>query len=211
MDTIRAGGLFAAATASVVAPVVAVSYLHTPEGLEYLSQGTIAAWAEPASALLRGWLDSLGAERLYLLASEVLAVLWSISVVVSVLAFRQRRPVRIERIWWLLTLSGYLWFTLGLLGFCAIAEALGVAHPAANLAFLVFMAPGLLISLIGSTGLGVVLLRRGGRARASAWLLTAAVPLWLVANLVLGHNSLGLLPIMWAWGLTPRPGPAHSR
>lgn len=204
MRTIRTGSLLAAALASVVAPIVAVSYLHTPDGVEYLTQGTVAAWAGPVSGLLQPLLTGLGAERLYLLSTQTLALLWTVTVVAAVAVARHRRPVRAERVWWIVALIGYAWFTAGLLSFSMVAQVLSAAHPAADLVFLTLVAPGLLVGLIGSTGLGVTLLRRRYPARSAAWLLASAVPLWLIANLVLGHNSLGLLPVIWAWALAAR-------
>ena len=59
MSVVSRLALTAALLGSLVAPVVAVSYLHTPEGVEYLEQPSIAAWVAPATALLRPLLDGL--------------------------------------------------------------------------------------------------------------------------------------------------------
>ena len=58
------------------------------------------------------------------------------------------------------------------------------------------------ISAVGSTVLGVALLRSRYTPRLTAWLLTLAFPSMLVIPTVLGHNSLGMLPLMIAWGAT---------
>lgn len=65
--------------------------------------------------------------------------------------------------------------------------------------FLTTMLPGLLIALIGSTMLGIALLRSDYRPRTTAWLLAASFPLWIVGSVGLGHNSLGILPLFIAW------------
>jgi hypothetical protein len=63
------------------------------------------------------------------------------------------------------------------------------------------MVPGLLIALIGSTMLGIALLRSAYRPRSTAWLLTLSFPLWVVGSVVLGHNSIGLVPLLVAWAM----------
>ena len=61
----------------------------------------------------------------------------------------------------------------------------------------------MLISAIGSTVLGIALLRSPDRfaPRATAWLLAFAFPAMAVIPVVLGHNSLGLLAMILAWGI----------
>lgn len=219
MSIVARLALGAALLGSFVAPVVAVSYLHTPEGMESLEQPSIAAWVGPATLLLRPLLDGLGVDRIYLVGTQTMAVLWLATVVAALAVARRRRPDGLERVWWWIALLGYAWFAAGLLGFSLLAGLLPPTDAAADAAFLAGMLPGLLVSLIGSTLLGVGMLRRRDPDRGAAWLLALAVPLWLFANLGLGHNSIGLLPLMWAWALAsrsvvrrPRPGPVprHS-
>ena len=194
----------AAVLGSIAAPVTAVAYLHTSEGIDYLDQPSIAAWVNPATGLLQPVFDQVGIDRTYLIGTQLLAVLWPVTVAGAITAARDRGPAGRERVWWLITLIGYGWFALGLVAFSVLAGVLSPAHAIADLVFLAGMLPGLLISLIGSTLLGISLLRRRYPARATAWLLTLAIPCWLVANLILGHNSIGLLPLMWAWALALR-------
>ena len=124
---------------------------------------------------------------------------------------RRRRPAGLERVWWWIALLGYAWFAAGLLGFGLLAGLLPPTDAVMDGIFLAGMLPGLLVSLIGSTLLGVGMLRRRDPDRGAAWLLALAVPLWLFANLVLGHNSIGLLPLMWAWALASRSAVRRPR
>lgn len=62
--------------------------------------------------------------------------------------------------------------------------------------------PGLLLSLVGSTMLGIALVRSPQRPRLTGWLLALAFPLWLAGSAVLGHNSIGLLALWVAWAAT---------
>ena len=60
----------------------------------------------------------------------------------------------------------------------------------------------LLVSAVGSTLLGIGLLRGAYRPRLTAWLLTLAFPSLLVVPAFLGNLSLGLVPFLVAWGAT---------
>ena len=66
------------------------------------------------------------------------------------------------------------------------------------------MVPGMLISVVGSTVLGIALLRAGYAPKLTAWLLALAIPLMLLASDCLGHNSLGLVPLFVAWAAAGR-------
>jgi hypothetical protein len=68
-----------------------------------------------------------------------------------------------------------------------------------DLAFLALMVPGMLLVLIGSTALGVSLIRHRAGPVATRWLLVAAVPVYLVLSTVGGHNAIGLLAVFAAW------------
>ena len=62
--------------------------------------------------------------------------------------------------------------------------------------------PGLLVSAIGSTVLGIALVRARYRPRVTSWLLALAFPSILVVPAFLGNLSLGLVPLLVAWGAT---------
>jgi hypothetical protein len=63
--------------------------------------------------------------------------------------------------------------------------------------------PGLLLTMVGSTVLGITLLARGSAPRLPALLLALAIPL---AWLILQATSLGnaVLPVMFAFGILGR-------
>ena len=68
--------------------------------------------------------------------------------------------------------------------------------------FLALLLPGMFISAIGSTVLGIALLRGRYTPRLTPWLLTLAFPSMLIIPTVLGHNSLGMVPLILAWGIS---------
>jgi len=74
--------------------------------------------------------------------------------------------------------------------------------PVLNVPFLFLIIPGILLGTIGSTLLGIAFIRSRYRPRLTPWLLAFAFPLWIVGSVVLGHNSVGLAPLLVAWGAT---------
>ena len=70
-----------------------------------------------------------------------------------------------------------------------------------NVVFMAGAIPGLLLGCLGSAVLGVSLLRHGLQPRIASVLIVLALPLWIVGSIVLGHNSIGLVPQMIAWTL----------
>ncbi len=65
------------------------------------------------------------------------------------------------------------------------------------------MLAGLLVALVGSGVLGVALLRRGHRPRATGWLLVAWSPLFVLLSATIALGA-AILPIVWAWALAGR-------
>jgi hypothetical protein len=198
--------VIAAVTAVLVAPLLAIAYFATAGGAGELAAGTVQAWAVPARDLAGGLVTFASADRVYATYTQLLALAFP-AVVLTAFAARALRPTprtRSERIGWGIALTGYTMFGIGLL-----VVALGLlggdsSVPLVDAAFMAAMVPGLLLSLIGSTILGVVFLRSGYPPRLTAWLLALALPLWLVGSVVLGHNGIGLLPLFLAWAATGR-------
>ena len=64
-------------------------------------------------------------------------------------------------------------------------------------------APFLLLTMVGSTLLGIALLRRGMRPTLPAWLLTLTVPGLILISMVTSLGNVAL-PIMFAFGILGR-------
>lgn len=195
---VRLAGLYAVAAAVasfVVAPLLALSYFAIDDGASQLEIGSVSAWAEPARDVAGPLLTFASAEAVYFTYLKLFGLL-APALVLCALAAKSRRHVpagRWERWGWRLALVGYTLLALGVVlvlpGFLEVA-------------FLALVVPGLFLGTIGSTVLGVALIRTSYRPRLTAWLLTLSVPLWLVGSDVLGHNSLGVVPLLVAWGVT---------
>jgi hypothetical protein len=207
MSNPRFAGLYAmvAGAASLVfAPLLALSYFATDDGASELQKSTVSAWADPARDLAGGLLTWASPDRVYATYVQVFAVLFGGLLLCATVVRAQTQPdTRLERWGWRLALTGYRLAAAGLLAaFVALIPASGGA--ALDVAYLVLLFPGMLLSTVGSTVLGIALLRAGYRPRPTAWLLALALPLALLGSDLLGHNSLGLVPLLLAWALAGR-------
>lgn len=196
---IRLAGLYsvlAAAASLLLAPLLALSYFATEDGASELEIGTVSAWAEPARDLAGALLTFASPDQVYTWYGRVFVFLMPALALVAWLA-RSRRPDRPklgERWGWRIALTGYALGTVG--------TAVAFWTPFLDAAFLFLMMPGMLLMFVGSTTLGIGLLRADYRPRATPWLLALSIPLMIVASGVLGHNSLGLVPLLTAWAAT---------
>jgi hypothetical protein len=202
----RLSGLYAvvaAAVAVLLAPLLALSYFATSEGVEELEMGTVSAWAEPGRDVAGGLLTWASADRVYSTYVQAFAILF-VGVFLCALAVRTRRtPAGGNERWgWRIALTGYGLTAIGVLGVSFGLVTGDAANPAVDVAFIAFLLPGMFISVIGSTVLGIAFLRAGYRPRLTAWLLTLAFPSMVALSTLLGHNSIGLLPLMVAWAAT---------
>lgn len=201
----RLVGLYAAAAAigaALLAPLLALSYFRVGDGAEELEQGTVSAWADPAGERLDALLTWSSPDRVYSTYVQAMALLFP-AVLLCALAVRRTRsaPRGAEKWGWRIALPGY---GLALVGIVAAFFTLipgDSGSGAVNAVFLGLMVPGMLITTIGSTVLGIGLLRAGYAPRLAAWLLALALPFQLVGTGVVGHNSVGMVPLFVAWGV----------
>lgn len=204
----RLAGLYAvlaSAAAVVFAPLLALAYSRTAEGAEEFESATLfPGWTERGIDVAGPLLTFASVDRVYAVYTQLFALLVP-AVLLCALAARSLRPAsrsRLERWGWRIALFGYALFALGLLLVAGAMFFVSGMHAAIDVPFMTIMFPGLLLSLLGSTVLGVGLLRGGYEPRLTSWLLALALPLWLFGSFVLGHNSLGLVPLIVAWGVT---------
>jgi len=202
----RLAGLYAVAAAGVaviVSPLLALSYFATRSGASELEIGTVSAWADPARDLAGGLLTWASPDRVYGTYWLGFWILFA-AVFMCARAVHARRPGdvgRLERWGWRLALLGYGLAAVGSLAAVAIIVDGSAENVVIDVAFLALMIPAILIDGIGSTVLGVALLRNGYRPRTTAWLLVLALPSIVVLPDLLGNLSIGLLPVLFAWGV----------
>lgn len=197
---VRRVGLYAVVAVPVwyiISSLLALAYFATDSGARELEVGSVSAWAEPGRDLVGGLLTFASADMVYFTYLKLL-LLASPAVLLCALLTRSQRPAhvsRTERWGWRLALSGYSAFVVGPL--VALPW-----DPAIDILFFALIIPGTLLSMIGSTLLGVAFLRSSYRPRLTAVLLALNIPFFIVGSAVLGHNSLGQLIVHIAWGVT---------
>ena len=187
---------YAAWVGTVLAPIHAIARFATEDGAEDLQSSVVSAWAEPASSALAPILGFSDAQTVYITYGKA----WFFIVGAAALAafvVRQRRPSvsGAEKWGWRIALPGYALVTLSLLG--------DYWTPWLEQSFLLLGIPGMLLSMVGCTTLGVGLLRRGYRPRATAWLLTLFLPLFVLLSSVVALGA-AIMPMVWAWGISGR-------
>ena len=90
---------------------------------------------------------------------------------------------------------------IALVGYALLVVGAVVEYwtPYLDFGFMAFSGPGVLVGLLGSSLLGIALLRRKAVPRGGAWLLALSIPLLFAMLVLVGHLSGGLLPLDLAW------------
>ena len=181
--------LGAAVAGTVLAPLAALSRFATADGKEDLESDIVRAWAEPARDTFTPLLDWGSADTVYKTYGKLWAPILVAALLCAVTVFRRRTPTGAEKWGWRLLLTGMVGMTIGVTG--------SYWTPALD-EFFLFALPFMLIAIIGGLVLGIGLLRRGFRPRATAVMLVAWLPLFFVLSDVIALGA-ALLPALWAW------------
>lgn len=185
----------AALAGTVLGPLHALSRFATVDGQEDLDSAAVRAWAEPAARLLRPLLDWSDPGTVYRVYSMAWFLIFLAATACAFTVHGRRAPTGAEKWGWRVALTGYLLATASTFG--------DYWTPWTDQSFLILGIPGTLVSLAGSTLLGITLLRRRFRPRVTGWLLATWIPLlFLLSSLV--AMGAAALPMIWAWALAGR-------
>jgi hypothetical protein len=185
--------------ALVLGQVHALARHRTEDGKADLDLPLTAFWAEPAGDALRPLLDWASPDAVYLTYGKLWLPIFVTFTLCAFVVRRRRQPAGVEKWAWRVALTGYT------LACVAVAAEYWTQWGAIDdgLLEVVFIAsmPIMLLTLLGSSFLGIVLLRRG--LRLPAWLLALTFPLVFVITAI---TSLGnvVLPIAFAFGILGR-------
>jgi hypothetical protein len=185
----------AAWTGLLLAPIHALSRFATVDGASDLDSAVVRAWADPAARLLRPLLTWSDVDTVYVTYGRIWLPLLVIATVCAVVIRRDRRPRGVERWGWRIALTGYAVASVSLVG--------DYFTPWMVESFAFLGIPGILISVLGSTVLGIGLLRRRFRPPVTGWLLALWLPLFVALTSVIAMGA-GLLPMLFAWGAAGR-------
>ncbi|MEV0716870.1 hypothetical protein [Asanoa sp. NPDC050611] len=178
-----------------LAPVHALSRFATEDGREDLRFAPTRLWAEPAAERLRPLLQWSDPDTVYITYGKGWLVLFVAATACAFLVHSTRRRSGLERLAWPVALTGLVLASASLVS--------DYFTPWIDESFLFLGIPGTLISVLGSLTLGIALLRRGFRPRATAWLLILWLPLLVVLSSLVAMGA-GALPMLFAWGFAGR-------
>ncbi len=185
----------------VVGQFHAMARHQTVDGRNDLDTWTTRVWSDPARELFKPLLDWASPDAVYLTYGKIWFPVFAAFTACAFVLYRRRGPVGFEKFAWRLALFGYCWACVAVL----VTYWTQWTHETKvlDLAFIILDVPGLLLSTVGSTTLGIVLLRRGFRPRVTGWLLALSLPLAIVIGLFTSMGS-GALPEMFAFGIAGR-------
>jgi hypothetical protein len=176
-------------------PLYALSRFATEVGARDLEIPTIRAWADPAGTLLSPLLTWAEPDVVYQTLGKAWVFLLAPMLLTAIAAYRRRQPRGGERLAWWIALVGY--------GFLTCSTVGDFWTPWTMASFTLLTIPGFLVSLLGSTLLGIFLVRRAFYPRATAWMLALAIPGFVAGTFTVAFAG-GLLFLMWAWAVAGR-------
>ncbi len=175
---------------------------NTVDGRGDLDLPLTAAWSDPARKALAPLLDWANPDVVYLTYGKLWFPVFVAFTLAALVVHRHRTAHGFEKWAWRIALTGYVWACVAVFGDYWLQWGAHPAEPLLTITFVVGL-PGLLLTVVGSSLLGIALLRRGFRPRASAWLLVLTFPLVFVIEMVTSMGSLAL-PVAFAFGIAGR-------
>lgn len=191
----------------VVGQLHALARFATADGREDLELPLTAAWAEPAAEWLSPLLTWANPDVVYVTYGKIWLPVFVAFTLCAFVVHRRRRPQGFEKLAWRATLTAYTLACVGALlsywtQWTGNYNGDGLEGTLFSVAWVVTI-PGLLLTLLCSTVLGVTLLVRRFRPSLPAVLLAAVVPLAFGIGQVSSMGSLAL-PLMFAFGILGR-------
>jgi hypothetical protein len=185
----------------------ALARFETVDGREDLEVPLTKLWAEPAADLLRPLLDWADPDIVYVTYGKIWFPVFLAFTLCAVVVYRRREPMRFEKWVWTVAITGYVVATVGVFldywtQWTGNYNGDGLEATLFTIAFAVTV-PGLLLTLLGSTALGITLLANRFRPASAALLLTLVIPLALGILQVTSMGSAAL-PVMFAFAILGR-------
>jgi hypothetical protein len=190
-----------ALAALLIAPLHALARYRTEDGAEDLDIATTRFWAEPAGDLLSPLLTWGDPDLVYVTYGKLWLPVFVLFTAAAFVAYRQRAPRGFEKGAWRVVLFGYCGACVSVLGEYW-TQWTDEANALLDIVFLVSI-PFVLLTMLGSTVLGITLLVKGYRPRLAAVLVACAVPGLVVIPEFLSLGSI-VLPLAFGWAVAAR-------
>lgn len=191
----------------VVGQLHALSRFATADGREDLAKPLVAAWAKPATESLAPLLTWAEPDVVYVTYGKVWFPVFVAFTLRAYVVYRRRYADGVEKWIWRFALTGYVTACVGVFldywtQWTGNYNGDGIEGKLFSVAWVITV-PGLLLTLLGSTALGLTLLSKRFRPVLPATLLAAMMPLSFV---ILQFTSMGsaALPVMFAFALLGR-------
>lgn len=186
--------------ALVLGQLHAMARHNTADGKEDLQLWATRVWSDPARHLFHPLLSWADPDAVYLTYGKIWMPIFVIFTLCAFAVRRRRQPVGFEKWAWRVALLGYVFACIGT--FCDYWTQWATYNSFFDVAFLITL-PAVLLTLLGSSVLGVTLLFRDFRPRASAWLLALTFPLAFAITMVTSLGNVAL-PVIFAFGIAGR-------
>jgi hypothetical protein len=187
--------------ALVLGQLHALSRFATEDGASDLESGTVRFWAEPAADLLSPLLTWADPDVVYATYGKLWLPVFVLFTAAAFVAHRHRAPRGFEKWAWRVVLVAYVGACLSVLGeyWTQWGEE---PNALLDTVFLISI-PFILLTMLGSSVLGVTLLVKRYRPWPAAALVALAVPGFVVIPV---FTSLGniVLPLAFGWALAIR-------
>nr|WP_300046912.1 hypothetical protein [uncultured Nocardioides sp.] len=186
----------------VVGQLHALARVATRDGASDADEGLMHLWAEPASTALAPLLDWSSPHVVYLTYGKIWFPVVGAATLAAFVVHRRRSVAGFrgaERWAWRVTLTALSLATVGC--FAEYWTQWGSGSEGLLEAVFIVLVPVLLLTMVASTFLGIVLIRRG--LGLPAWLLALTFPGLFVISEVTSLGSV-FLPISFAFGILGR-------
>jgi len=182
----------------VVGQFHAMARHNTVDGSSDLDSWTTRVWSDPARDFFSPLLDWASPDAVYLTYGKIWFPVFAAFTACAYVLYQRRRPTGFEKFAWRFALVAYVWGVLAV--FVTYWTQWTHTTELLDIAFLFLDIPAVLLGWIGSTMLGITLIVRGYRPRATGWLIALTFPLAMV---ITEFTSLGsaTLPEMFAFGI----------
>lgn len=183
---------------------------QTHDGKGDLKSWGVRVWSDPGRKAFKPLLDWASPDVVYVTWGKIWLPVFVALTLCALVMYRRRQPAGFERWAWRVALTGYA-------ASCVASAAeywtsWASAQQGIIDGFFPLAVASLLVTVIGSTMLGISLLRRGFRPRTPALLLALMIPGLVVIIQVTAIGNVAL-PAVFAFGILGRRiarGPAYA-